>query len=255
MSPRGSTKSFKLFEHELSKLKYAYTEMQRIDSNPMANAPIRISDFKNRPFAICCISMVAHEVCGVFTMINYAGVIFKEAGSSMDAGWAAITVGAIQLVGSYTASLLIDRLGRKLLMVVSFAGTAICHAILASYVYISDETTIDVKSLNWIPVVAFSAMIFIAACGAMPVPYVLLGEILPDKIRNLGVTSVSCISWAFTFILVKIFPILLVSIHLWGCIYVFSFCCVIAVAYILFAVPETKGKSLDEILLILRVNK
>lgn len=67
-------------------------------------------------------------------------------------------------------------------MVVSFAGTAICHAILATYVYVGDETSIDVTPFNWLPVVAFSTMIFIAACGAMPIPYVLLGEILPDKV-------------------------------------------------------------------------
>lgn len=67
-------------------------------------------------------------------------------------------------------------------MVVSFAGTAICHAIMATYVYIGEDGTIDVTPYNWIPVVVFSAMIFIASCGAMPVPYVLLGEILPDKV-------------------------------------------------------------------------
>lgn len=164
-------------------MKYEYTEMQRIDSDPMANTPLRIADFINRPYAICCLLMVAHEVCGVFTMINYAGVIFKEAGSSMAPEWGAIIVGFIQLVGSYTASLLIDRLGRKILMVVSFAGTAICHLVLGTFVYICFETTIDVSQFSWIPVVAFSLLIFIAACGAMPVPYVLLGEILPNKVN------------------------------------------------------------------------
>lgn len=102
-----------MFEHELSKLKYAYSEMQRANSNPTENSPLKFSDFMNRPFAICCILMVAHEVCGVFTMINYAGVIFKNAGSSLAAGDAAMIVGGIQLLGSYMSSILIDRAGRK----------------------------------------------------------------------------------------------------------------------------------------------
>lgn len=90
--------------------------MQRIDANPTENSPTKIADFVNRPFAICCILMVAHEVCGVFTMLNYASVIFKKAGSSLEPEMAAIIVGAIQLAGSYVSSLLIDNLGRKVIL-------------------------------------------------------------------------------------------------------------------------------------------
>lgn len=179
--------------------------MRRVDDDPAAHPPTKTSDFLNRPFAICCILMVAHEVNGVFTMVNYASVIFAKSGSSMSPGISAIIVGAIQLIGSYVSSLLIDRLGRKvihsrfakkktgnnrlksqqqLLMVVSFAGAGVCHAILATYIYVATSTDIDVKSYNWLPVVAFSSMIFIAACGALPIPYVIMGEILPDKVRK-----------------------------------------------------------------------
>lgn len=70
-------------------------------------------------------------------------------------------------------------------MVISFSGAALCHTILATYIYISSETEIDVKSYNWVPVVAFSAMIFIAACGALPIPYVILSEILPVKVSTI----------------------------------------------------------------------
>lgn len=67
-------------------------------------------------------------------------------------------------------------------MVYSFAGCALCQIILATYILLSTATDIDVSAFTFIPVVSFSAMIFIAACGALPVPFVIIAEILPDKV-------------------------------------------------------------------------
>ena len=67
-------------------------------------------------------------------------------------------------------------------MLVSFAGTAIAQIILATYMLMNKFTDIDVESYNWVPIVSFSAMIFIAACGAIPVPFVVIAEILPHKV-------------------------------------------------------------------------
>lgn len=61
-------------------------------------------------------------------------------------------------------------------MVVSFAGTAICQIILATYMFMNKFTDIDVETYNWVPIVSFSAMIFIAACGAIPVPFVVVNN-------------------------------------------------------------------------------
>lgn len=69
-------------------------------------------------------------------------------------------------------------------MVVSFAGTAFSHIVLGTYIYLSTETNINLDAFQWIPVASFSAMIFIASCGALPIPYVIVSEILPDKVRE-----------------------------------------------------------------------
>lgn len=67
-------------------------------------------------------------------------------------------------------------------MLFSFAGTGISHTVLATYIYLSANTTVNLDAYQWVPVVSFSAMIFIASCGALPVPYVIVSEILPDKV-------------------------------------------------------------------------
>lgn len=113
MLPNAATSDNKSFEHELSKLKYTYSEMQRKDAENSQNVPLSLSDFINRPFIIGCIIMVAHEFCGGFTMCNYASMIFAKSGSKMSPGISSIIVGAIQFIGSYVSTLLIDRAGRK----------------------------------------------------------------------------------------------------------------------------------------------
>lgn len=113
-SSNASSKVDPMLQHELSKLTCAYTEVKSKDSEIPTDASLKISDFINRPFAICCILMLAHELDGEFTMISFASVIFSKSGSSLfSPGMSSIIVTFIQLIGTYVSSLFIDRLGRK----------------------------------------------------------------------------------------------------------------------------------------------
>lgn len=69
-------------------------------------------------------------------------------------------------------------------MIVSFMGTGLSHTILGTYVLLSATTNINLSAVHWIPVVSFSMMLFIGSCGALPIPYVILSEILPDKVSD-----------------------------------------------------------------------
>lgn len=56
--------------------------------------------------------------------------------------------------------------------------------ILATYIYLSTSVGIDLREIQWVPVVSFSAILFIASCGALPVPYILLAEMMPEKVNK-----------------------------------------------------------------------
>lgn len=129
--------------------------------------------------------MVIHDFVGTFTMLQYTGQIFADSGSEMPPNESAVIVGAIQLVGTYVATLLIDRCGRKILLSCSCLGTGLAHVALATYIYLSTSLGMDLRCVQWIPVVSFSTVLFIASCGALPVPFVILGEIMPDKVGPL----------------------------------------------------------------------
>lgn len=99
----------KSFEHELSKLKQLQQQHQQQEKNAenAKAASLKIADFMNRPFSICCILMAAHEMNGAFTMISYTGVIFAKSGSALSPAVSSIIVGAIQLLGAYVSTLVI----------------------------------------------------------------------------------------------------------------------------------------------------
>lgn len=125
--------------------------------------------------------MAVAQFSGTFLMCNYAATIFKETGSTMDPNVSSIIMGCNQVIGTICHSSLIDRLGRKPLLLISTAGSAMSLVVTGVYSYMNTHGY-DVSSLNLLPVISLSAFIFITAVGLNPVPFVLLSEVLPPKV-------------------------------------------------------------------------
>lgn len=115
-------------------------------------------------------------------MINYTGTIFRQSGSELDPNTCSIIVAAIQVVGVYTSSLLVDRVGRKALLLISSSGAAIALAMLGTFSYLHRQG-VNVQAFDFIPLVSFSFYVFITCIGIMPLPFVILAEILPPKVQ------------------------------------------------------------------------
>lgn len=109
-------------------------------------------------YGICL--MALNQFCGCFAMLNFTAVIFKESGSTMSPNVSSIIVAAIQIIGSMFPTFLVDRLGRKLMMVTSAIGTSVGLAALGGYMLLKFQG-FNVETFNWIPLVAFSFTIFI----------------------------------------------------------------------------------------------
>ncbi|XP_055300883.1 facilitated trehalose transporter Tret1-like isoform X2 [Sitodiplosis mosellana] len=191
-----------------------------------------------------------HEFCGVFTMLNYTAKIFLESGSTISPKLSAIIVGLIQLIGTYFATFFVDRLGRKILLVLSSIGTAICLACLGAYSY-AHSIGIDVKPYSWVSIASFSGMMFLAAVGLIPLMFVVIAEVMPEKVRSIGCTICFCLSWVLAFLMVKFFESVIDQIGLFGCMFLFSICTVFGAIFIIIFIPETKGKTYAEIAAIL----
>lgn len=125
--------------------------------------------------------MAACQFSGTFVLSNYAATIFKETGSTINPNLSSIIMGCNQFMGTIFASSLIDRLGRKKLLLISSVGSALCLTVTGTYCYLG-ANGYDVSILNLLPVVSLSAFIFITAIGMNPVPYVIVSEVLPPKV-------------------------------------------------------------------------
>lgn len=129
--------------------------------------------------------MAVSQFSGTFTISSYAAMVFAATGSALPPNLSAIIMGTVQIFGTYCASTLIDRLGRKMLLLISTIGSAVALVVTGIYTYLR-QTGHDVTSFNWLPVISISFYIYISAIGIIPVPYVLVNEIFPRKVKTRG---------------------------------------------------------------------
>lgn len=91
---------------------------------------------------------------------------------------------SIQLLGTFLASIIVDRLGRRVLMIGSSFGASGLYAIMAIFTFMTTKGY-DLSTLNWIPVVTLSIALFSLAMGIVPLSFVIMTEILPIKVNLL----------------------------------------------------------------------
>lgn len=120
-----------------------------------------------------------NQFCGAFAMLNYANKIFEDAGSTLDPNTASVIVAVVQLTANFISMGLVDRAGRKLLVIVSAVGTAIGLICMGFYDLFKDRLT----EYGWIPIISFSMIILMSSIGMLPLTYVLLSEIIPKKVH------------------------------------------------------------------------
>lgn len=149
---------------------------------------LTFTDFTT-PFAkkalVIGVSLVAlNQFCGCFTMLSYTAKIFEESGSNLAPNTSAIIVAVIQLCGTYISTILVDRSGRKLLLSVSAVGIGLGLTCLGSYILFKTQGY-NLDSLSWIPIACFSFIIFIGAVGVLTLPFLVIAEIMPEKVKLL----------------------------------------------------------------------
>lgn len=190
--------------------------------------------------------MALNQFCGLFAMLNYTSVIFEQSGSSMSPGTASIIVGVIQLLGAQSSTIFVERAGRRLLISLSAICTSFGLSCLGTFSLLS-SLNYDMSAIKWIPVASFSFSIFAGSLGILTLPFLVVSELLPPKIRGIGLMICMNLLWIFSFLVLKELPILTELFGMYGCMYIFAVCSFIGGIFVMVYVPETKGKSSDEI--------
>lgn len=182
-----------------------------------------------------------------FLQISYTETIFRISGSSLSPNTAAITVGAIQVIGSYLSTSLMERTGRRPLLLISCMGMCICHYVLGTFCYLQ-ELNYDISVFGWIPVVALSVYVITYCLGMGPGPYVICSEIFEQDIFGLAIAITLLFTWIIAFMVVKFFANLVDLIGMFGCFFILGTSCILTFIFIYVFIPETKGRSREDIL-------
>lgn len=135
---------------------------------------------------LCGCTLIAFSQLTAATAIaSYAVLIFQKVNpnTSIDAYHSTILLGIALIFGSLTSTYLADKFKRKTLNLVSLLGAACGHVVTALFYYLSINGY-DLSTYWYVPVMSLSFIIFIAACGIMPLAFVCAVEILPSKVHT-----------------------------------------------------------------------
>jgi SP family sugar porter-like MFS transporter len=183
---------------------------------------------------------IFQQWCGINVIFNYAQEVFANAGYSVsDTLFNIVITGSVNLVFTFIGMFTVDKLGRKALMLTGAGGLACIYAVIGLMYFFH---------LQGLPLLIM--VVTAIACYAMtlaPVTWVLLSEIFPNRIRGFAMSVGTFALWAACFILTYTFPLLNQLLKASGTFWLYGFICVLGFWFILKKLPETKGKSLEEI--------
>lgn len=181
------------------------------------------------------------QVTGINAIMYYAPEIFKSTGdASSSALLQTVLVGIVNLLFTIVAIKYADKVGRKALLMAGSAGMAICLAIIGGAFYLE-----AVK--GYLVLVAILAYIAFFASSLGPLTFVVVAEIFPNRVRGKAMSICLFFLWLAVYVVSQFFPILLQSIGSAYTFWLFMIMSLIAFLFVWKMVPETKGKSLEEI--------
>lgn len=248
---------------------------------------------------------ITQQITGINAVFFYAPVIFEQTGIGTDASFSqAILVGLTNLVFTVLAMWLIDRLGRKLLLVVGLSGIVICMSLLsagfakATYKLEADDVAVlkekiesphwyklqdisynsdlsfkkavsrnlgeDVllkyesdflhRAINinpWLVLMGIIGFVASFAVSIGPVMWVLFSELFPNWIRGVAISFVGFINSAVSFLVQLVFPWELANLGSSVTFLIYGVFGALGLIFVIFVLPETKGKTLEELEIIL----
>ena len=183
------------------------------------------------------------QLSGINAVIYYAPEIFSHAGfdSASTQTLATVGIGTVNFLTTILAMFLIERAGRRSLLIVGFAGAATTMLIIALAVI--NPTLVP----SWVVILVLLLYIASFAISLGPLPHVMMSEIFPLRVRGPGMSMASISNWGFNFVVVFAFPVMLAGPGLAFTFTIFAVVCLGGILFTLARVPETTGHSLEAI--------
>jgi MFS transporter, SP family, galactose:H+ symporter len=225
---------------ELSALR---TDLAR-EGQQLASASGLLAARLRRPLIIGIGLAMFQQITGINTVIYFAPTIFQSAGLSSAATSILATagVGAVNVVMTIVSIRLIDHLGRRQLLYWSLGGMAVTLFVLSAAFFAGAA-----GHLAWIAVISVAAFVGFFAIGLGPIFWLLIAEIFPLALRGRAMSLATVANWVFNLIVSATFLNLVGVIGSASAFLAYGVLSLAALAFVAMMVPETKGRSLEQI--------
>ncbi|XP_067625976.1 facilitated trehalose transporter Tret1-like isoform X2 [Eurosta solidaginis] len=200
----------------------------------------------NRKALIISTGLIAfQQLSGITAVLFNSQSIFESAGGGLDPAIATIIVGCVQVGSSGLTPIIADRIGRKVILLISAFGMSIGTAALGAFFY-TQKVASDASNIIWLPVPALVLFIILYGIGFGPLPWVVVGELFPPNVKSIA-SSIAAFTCSIVAFVVTLWYPALDALGSQYAFWLFAICSVFAFFFTIFVAMETKGLSLHEI--------
>ncbi|XP_005812518.1 solute carrier family 2, facilitated glucose transporter member 8 [Xiphophorus maculatus] len=213
-----------------------------------------LSDLKDpgvfKPLLISIMLMVFQQMTGINAIMFYAEDIFVQA-HFKESELASVIVALIQVIFTGIAAVIMDRAGRKVLLVISGVAMMISTTAFGVYFYLTPKVPSGAAAphadLTWLALASMAVFIAGFAIGWGPIPWLIMSEVIPIRVRGFAGAAVVLSNWGMAFVVTKTFQDMMNLITSAGTFWLFACMCGLNIIFTVIFVPETKGKTLEQI--------
>lgn len=190
--------------------------------------------------------LILQQLSGTQALLQYAQIIFDKMGNNLEGKYLTMIMGAMQLVFTIVCMIFNDFTGRKLLLMISLIGTACSTAIVATYFHLQ-YNQMDISNITWLPATGLILFIIMYGLGLSTLPLTMAGELFSMNVKALGnmigMVTLSISAFAVT----NLYLIISESAGVHTPFWIFTACSFAGAIFTFFYVPETKGRTLEQI--------
>ncbi|XP_026325068.1 facilitated trehalose transporter Tret1 isoform X2 [Hyposmocoma kahamanoa] len=236
---------------ELNSLKYK-AEQSQLNQVSFVKSITKKTAMK--AILICYALMVLQQLSGINAVLFNTTAIFESAGATIPSEIATIVIGVIQVIATFISSMIVDKLGRRILLLFSALVMCLCTTALGVFFFLRDKHGIDseiLEPISWLPLLSLSLFIIAFSFGFGPIPWMMAGELCLIDIKAFVASTAGTLNWLLSFTVTSTFNSLNDAIGSGQVFWIFAGIMLLGFVFIFLIVPETKGKSVDEIQVML----
>lgn len=198
-----------------------------------------------------CLLMAFQQLSGINPINYYAETLFMDSGTPIPPEICTIIFGVTQMAATMVTPFFVDSFGRKLFGILSSLIMAIPQLSLGVYLYLRENEK-NLTGFDWVPVVCLVIFVIGFNLGFASIPYIYMSEIFPESVKYSATTLSSSFNASMAFLMTLLFMPMSNAMSMSGVFFFYSAFNILAILFVALFIPETKGKSLQEIQVMLQ---